>query len=251
MEARPKPDQALGQRPVRNRPGLSSPSARGRRGPAPSARSSARRRGRAPSSRRGAGLEVVHQEVAGLEGGAAVAGGGGDKDDRLAGGDLADAVQDEDVGQAEAGAGAAGDFVDLGLGEAGIGLQLQQARGPGLGAGQAGEGGHGAHLGAPAAELGEQTARVEGFEGEPDGHPPLIGGRKATSVRAFSGASPRTMTWSTATCTPGAAERRRRGRRPRRRGSCAVGRGRPPPISRSRQPARSRRGPNSRHAGHC
>jgi hypothetical protein len=48
-----------------------------------------------------AALEVVHQEVAGLEGGAAMAGGRGHEDDRLARRDAADAVDDAIVVQVE------------------------------------------------------------------------------------------------------------------------------------------------------
>src|SRR5262245_31926560 len=62
-----------------------------------------------------AGLQVVHQEVTGLEGGAAVAGGRGHEHDRLARRDPADAMQDRQVVQAEAGPGLLGDLADLGL----------------------------------------------------------------------------------------------------------------------------------------
>jgi len=57
----------------------------------------------------GAALQVVHEEITGLEGGAAVRGGGGDKDDGLARGDVADPVEDEQVLQGEACAGLVGD----------------------------------------------------------------------------------------------------------------------------------------------
>jgi len=94
----------------------------------------------------GAALQVVHQVVAGLESGAPVRGGGGDEDDGLAGFDPADAMGDAKVVEGKAGAGLIGDLLDLALGEAGIGLQLQH-RGLALfGAGQAGEGGDRARI---------------------------------------------------------------------------------------------------------
>ena len=118
--------------------------------------------------------------------------GGGDEDDGLARRDLAYPVDDEQVLQGKAPLRLCGDLADLALGEAGIGLQLQHRRGAFLGAGQAREGGDRAGLAAVAAEAGEQLARLERAFGQAD-HPPLMGGRKATSEAGVRAASPRTM----------------------------------------------------------
>src|SRR5690606_32329685 len=115
-----------------------------------------------------------------------------------------DPVHDQQVVERPAGARPVGDLADLGLGEAGIRLELQDLRAPLLGPGDAGEGGHGAGLRAALREAGQQRARLERLGGQPD-HPPLIGGRKATSDLAESAASPRTIRWSMETCTPGPA----------------------------------------------
>src|ERR1700722_13164514 len=73
-----------------------------------------------------AGLQVIHEVVAGLESGAAVARSGGDEDHRLARSDPADPVQDHQVDQAEARAGSLGDLSDAGFGEAGVGFEFER-----------------------------------------------------------------------------------------------------------------------------
>ena len=75
---------------------------------------------------RGAALQVVHQVVAGLERGAAMARSRRHEDDGLAGRYPADPMDDQLVVEAEALAGGHGDAADLGLGEARIRLELQR-----------------------------------------------------------------------------------------------------------------------------
>jgi hypothetical protein len=56
---------------------------------------------------------------------------------------------------------------------------------------------------AAGAEGGQQGAGLEGVEGEPDASSAAHRRQEGHLGAAFSAASPRTMAWSTATCTPG------------------------------------------------
>src|SRR5688572_17041556 len=72
------------------------------------------------------GLQEIHQESGGLEGSAAMLGGGRDEDDVLAGGDPAEAMEDGDALQRPAALGLGDDALDLGLDHARIVLQLER-----------------------------------------------------------------------------------------------------------------------------
>src|SRR5579859_1506260 len=117
----------------------------------------------------------------------------GHKHNRLTGGYFADPVENCEIVQSKSLNGPISHLGDLCFGEAHIGLKLKGDGCAALRPCDARESRDRAGFRAIFAKRGQQSARIEGIEGQPD-HPPLMGGRKATSVLASRAASPRTMT---------------------------------------------------------